>query len=298
MRVLGRARDLVTDSAGDGRVTADATLQILASPQRQILQIEAAACDADLLKLVGMRPGGKYRRLVHELLSSRGLELTPLHLLMDDFVGASLVATWAWSRWLDDWHTILHAHSKTAGAGRNGSMGGVCTGFAPGASSLDDAGNPRLDIQSSALVGPLVRPDDPLGWHELPQQVGMAGRRARRMDVWVEGDVVHISAGFQDGGTTPDGARGAVHEYRVNATADAASLKLTSVTAEPRVLPFAECPGATGEVRRLLGARLETFRTHVPETLAATLGCTHLNDVLRTFADVPKLLETWRIDFT
>lgn len=279
-------------------MTADATLHILASPQRQILGIEAAACDADLTGLVGMRPGGKYRARVRELLSSRNLELTPLHLLLDDFVGASLVATWVWSRWMDDWQTILHAHAKTAGAGRNGSMGGVCTGFAPGASSLDDADNPRLDIQSSASVGPLVRPDDPLGWHELPRQVGMEGRRARRMDVWVEGDLVHISAGFQDGGSKPGGGRGAVHEYRVTATADAASLKLVSVAPEPRVLPFAECPEATREVQRLIGAPLESFRTYVPETLAATLGCTHLNDVLRTFADVPKLLQTWRIDFT
>ena len=39
----------------------------------------------------------------------------------------------------------------------------------------------------------------------------------------------------------------------------------------------------------MIGHKVTDFRNDVLETLPGTLGCTHLNDVLRSFADVPKL---------
>lgn len=114
-------------------------------------------------------------------------------------------------------------------------------------------------------------------------------RRARRIDVSRD-TIVRIDAHFQDSATTPEGGRQALHEYRVRATADPVSLELLSVEAEPRVLPFAECPAAAANVLRLVGTPLPRLRERVLEELRGPAGCTHLNDALRALADVPILL--------
>lgn len=116
-------------------------------------------------------------------------------------------------------------------------------------------------------------------------------RRARRMDVRRLDTRIVIDAAFQDSATTPSGGRAVVHEYRLSATADAQSLRLLSVEAEPRVLPFVECPSATANLSRLLGTRLPELRDKVLAELRGTAGCTHLNDAVRALAEVPALAE-------
>lgn len=54
----------------------------------------------------------------------------------------------------------------------------------------------------------------------------------------------------------------------------------------PRSLPYDECPLAVHNVTALAGTPL---RTTVLGRLRGPLGCTHLNDMLRTLADVPEL---------
>ena len=126
------------------------------------------------------------------------------------------------------------------------------------------------------------------GWHSLDEQKGVAMRRARRMDVWLD-QRLWMDIGFQDSATTPNGERVAVHEYRVLASADAESFKLLSIEADPRILPYRECPAAALNVSKMIGVPLERFRKEVTVELAGTLGCTHLNDVLRSMSDAPQL---------
>ena len=115
-------------------------------------------------------------------------------------------------------------------------------------------------------------------------------RRARRLDVWVD-ELIHIDVGFQDSATSPDGGdRIAVHEYYVSASADPETFEVVTLTADPTVLPYAECPGAAPNVTRLIGTDLRQFRLAVLEHLPGIVGCTHLNDVLRSMADVPQLV--------
>ncbi len=168
-------------------------------------------------------------------------------------------------------------------------MQGVCAGFAPGASSLNPDGSARHDVQSNAPVGSLINPDDPSGWHELSDQHGVGMRRARWVDVWREGNDLLIEAGFQDSSTDPSGGRQAVHEYRLTARANAEDFTLAEVAAEPRILPYAECPAAAANIQRIVGVSLKDMRQTVLDRLPGTLGCTHLNDVLRGLADVPTL---------
>jgi len=128
------------------------------------------------------------------------------------------------------------------------------------------------------------------GWHAFASQEGQVGlRRARRIDVRLEGDIV-IDSAFQDSATTPSGERAAVHEYRLTARADRTSLRVLSVEADPRVLPMIECPSAVANLDRLLGTPLPELREKVLAELRGVAGCTHLNDALRALADVPSLV--------
>ena len=114
-------------------------------------------------------------------------------------------------------------------------------------------------------------------------------RRARRIDLWREGAMFRIDAAFQDSATSPDGGRVAVHEYLLSATADSRDLVVRTLQVDPRILPYGECLAATPNAELMLGVPLGDMRVRVLRTLSGTLGCTHLNDVLRSLADVPRL---------
>src|SRR3546814_19551733 len=79
----------------------------------------------------------------------------------------------------------MAANRAKSTAGNKGRMVNICTGFTAGGSSLTADGEVDHSDQSATEVGPLVHPDDPAGWHDLPVQHGRPqARRARRTDVW------------------------------------------------------------------------------------------------------------------
>lgn len=284
----GRIRDLLTPFDGKPLTLASGEFRIRTSPIREIMEIDIAPHHARAQEMVGVRAGGASR---HALAATLGdLRGTPLFQLLDDFAGASLVAGWIWSRWTPDWHDRMRANRTQSTAGNKGRMVNICTGFTEGASSLSDDGSVDHSDQSATIVGPLVHPDDPIGWHELPAQDGRPmARRARRIDLWRAEGVLKVDAGFQDSGPNPEGSRTAIHEYRVYAEIDEASDTLLALQALPLILPFRECPGASMKAARMVGQDVGTFRQSVLDTLVGTIGCTHLNDVLRALADVPAL---------
>lgn len=286
--MTGRARDLLTPAAGDAVALAAADFRIRTSPMREIMEIAATPDHPRLHEMVGVRAGGASR---HALAATLGdIRGTPIFQLLDDFAGASLVAGWNWSRWTDDWQQRMAGNSQQSTAGKKGRMVNICTGFTEGASSLSDDGSVDHADQSSTEVGPLVNPDDPVGWHEMPEQQGRPmARRARRIDIWRAEGVIKVDAGFQDSGPNPQGTRTAIHEYRVYAEIDEADDTLLSLQVLPLILPFRECPGASIKASRMVGEPVHGFRQSVLDTLIGTVGCTHLNDVLRAFADVPTL---------
>ncbi|MDP3675153.1 MAG: DUF2889 domain-containing protein [Novosphingobium sp.] len=282
--MIGRARDLLTPSGGEPEVLASAGFRIMASPIREILSIECTPEHPRAQELVGVRAGGASRQALARIMGD--IAGTPLFQLLDDYAGASLVAGWIWSQWTNDWMAQVRRNGT---AGRKGRMLDICTGFAEGSSSLAADGTPEHIDQSSTEVGPLENPGDAAGWHAMPFQQGPQKRRARRIDLWREGDLIKVDAGFQDSGSNPNGGRTAIHEYRVHAEIAAASGELVALQALPLILPYRECPGAAIKATRLIGRNVAEFRNAVLETLPSTLGCTHLNDVLRALADVPVL---------
>lgn len=262
---------------------------IVASPRREILELRADPPIGSLDALVGLRAGGASRAALEQALGHLRGGLA--YQLLDDFAGASLVAGWAWSRWVDDFGAALTSAGAQGNAGRSGEMTDICTGFAAGSSALTPTGGADHSRQSATPVGPLVHPNDVVGWHGVTKQDGAPGmRRARRLDVWREGDAWFADVGFQDSATSPAGGRIAVHEYHVTASFDRAALMLTSLDVDPRILPYRECPGAIMTARRMVGEPVANLRENVLVSLSGALGCTHLNDVLRSLTDVPVLV--------
>jgi Protein of unknown function (DUF2889) len=289
-QMQGRGRDLLTpsDSGSAATVLADDQFTITASIEREILAISTTPDRPEAQGLQGVRAGGASRDALSKILGPE--KGGPLYQVIDDFAGASLVSGWIWSVWESGWQERMQAMRDLPNF-RARKMEGICTGFAPGASSLDEEGLPNQShSKEAARVGPLANPDDPEGWHDLPDREGVQMRRARRIDVWRDEGSVQIDAMFQDSGTTPDGeSRAAIHEYHVRAAMNAEDETLLAISVDPRILPFQECPGAALNAGRMVGQPMSDFRQKVLETLPGIHGCTHLNDVLRALSDVPHL---------
>lgn len=287
-QVLGRSRDLLTPSdSTPAQVLTEDVLHAELRADRTIEAISAEPARAQLAQLVGARGGGKLRGLLAEALPGEVGSGTPLNQLLDDLSGVSLVSGFAFALWPDSRPADFARRAEEGG--RRGPREGVCIGFSPGASALDRVTHGNY-MDHLRPVAELAIRDDELGWHHVEIIAAMSMRRSRRIDVWLDGDV-QVDAFFQDSSTTPSGQRVAVHEYQLFARAELSTGRLTAVEAEARVLPHVECPFAVRNVARMVGTPVEQLRTEVPQQLKGTLGCTHLNDMLRALSDVLRLAQ-------
>lgn len=293
MAFKGMGRDIFTGPEGGAPqiLTSDAfTAEI--DQDRTVQSIRSDPPRADIGKLVGVRGGGYLRQALDEALPAEREAGSPLYLLIDDLSGTSLIANWAWSRWTEDWLPKAYAADgdEAAISSRRARMEGICTGFRPGSSALDPV---RGAQQNCYPVVPLPHAEDPAGWHELVDHTDTSMRRARRVDVWLD-DVIHVDATFQDSASVPTGGRVAIHEYKLSVTADPETMTLLTIEADPRILPYPECPAAAANVVRLVGTPMRELRAIVLQELRRTKGCTHLNDALRALAEVPLLVAELR----
>jgi hypothetical protein len=295
LQLEGRARDVVTNADGDEAGVREDALQARVAVDRTIEEIAADPPRPELERLVGASGGGRLRAAIADAVPDDRDAGTPLYLLLDDLAGATLIAPFAWSQSDDGWmerarERLAREATKPRQPGRN--MQGVCAGFRPGSSALSPDGSVDLTKRHNvASVPPLVAPDDPMGWHEVPPHPTIAMRRARRIDVWrTDGDIV-VDAMFRDSCWRPDGTEVAVHEYGLDAVIDAGSGLVVSVHAEPRVLPYPECPAAAPNVSWLTGVAASGLRAEVLDRLRGVDCCTHLNDALRALAEVPLLAD-------
>ncbi|NML95233.1 DUF2889 domain-containing protein [Novosphingobium olei] len=285
--IHGRCRDAWTHNlAKPPQVLAEDALEVEAH-DRTIVALTSTPPRPALAALKGARPGGKFRGILNEALPGEGEAGTPLYLMLDDLAGTTLVSRWAWSRWFPGWATAPTEEGRKAHAE---AMLGNCLGLRPGSRGIVDQGAPVLQ-QNSSDVGPIRSPDDPEGWHTFADLTGeIQFRRARRIDAWREGDMVRIETHFQDSSNTREGGRRALHEYLLWASADAATGLVTAIDARAGTLPYGECPGAIANLRFLVGMPLSELRSTVLQMLRRTNGCTHLNDVVRSLAEVPAML--------
>lgn len=288
--VDARARDLTTGL--DGGVTSETSIRLTARVDAStyaLLELSSDPPDPRLPELVGATVAAGFRRRLVEVLADQDDRTSLAGLLLDDLTGAQLVAGYDM------------VHRQSTGGPRAElipvmdirSRIDLCAGWANDSALIEGL---RHDGEVPMATGPvapvLEAPDDAAGWHPMaPLQPGTM-RRRRRLDVLTEVDGVHpFEAHFRDSHVSDAGEETIVHEYLVSGRVDAASRTLVAIDAHAPVLPYAECPRALASAPQVVGWSLDELRRAVHRELVGTGSCTHLNDTLRSLADLEVLLD-------
>src|ERR1700722_10233350 len=101
LRLQGACRDLLTPASGEPTELARADLVVRTRGDREIVSIKATPTAPGLAGLIGCRGGGKLRAAISRELPDEVKKGSPLHLLLDDLAGSSLIAGFAFVRWAD-----------------------------------------------------------------------------------------------------------------------------------------------------------------------------------------------------
>lgn len=293
--VDARARDLRTDGAGAGEVLGEVRLRARISPTRKLEEVEAWPPVPGLAALVGSRVGAGFRARVDEVLPGQRAGCTPLYLLLDDLVGASLVAGYAFQRTggldalvgdqpVGDRRRLLADMSRDD----------VCAGWAHEATLMTTVREQGTIPVPMGPPAPALEPaGDPRSWHAMDPLPPHGVRRRRRMDLLAppgHGEPHAFDAHFRDSHVDVEGQETVLHEYTVTGRVDATADRVVEATARAQVLPWVECPGAVASAGRLAGMDLAAVRERVRRELVGRTTCTHLNDTLRALADLSALL--------
>jgi hypothetical protein len=262
LRLSGAAEDSVS-----GRVVASASVDATLDRMHTLVSLSTTPGDERAGALVGLTVGRGFRGAVDDLLSSPADAASPLYLLLDDLPVATLISGYA----------LLYRNDPSMRAvDASRLQADLCAGWATDGTML-------AGFRSSGRI-PV-----PMG----PPAVADAGlppgamRRERVVEV---DDTGAVSAMFRDTHVDLDGHATVLHEYALNATVDRSTLVLSDVAARPVVLPWPECPAAAASAGRLDGHAAGELRDLVRREFKGTSTCTHLNDLLRSLADVRVLV--------
>jgi hypothetical protein len=283
----GAARDLRTGPAvpTDPAVLAEVHVSAGFDVSRRLESLATVPTASWTDGLIGARAGGGFRRHLEEVVppeEARSL----LRQVLDDMPAAALISGYGLMRMA---RRNGHHPGSLMPSGALDRMTDLCSGWRSGGTAVRSTaaghGVPMQDCPPTpALTG-----TDPEAWHDLgPLELDWM-RRRRCIDVHLSADgTFAIWAMFRDTVGEGGGDEVVLHEYAVRvAGADGV---VGSVAAEPRVLPFPECPAAADAVGALVGSEVRFLATVVPDTLVGIASCTHLNDLLRALGGVGDLL--------
>lgn len=277
-----RGSDVVAGQDGAADVLDEVRVRAHLS-ERVIDDLRSTPHDERLRQLLGSRVGPGFRATIGRLLPDEVQRASLLHLLFDDWVGAALVSGYGVQH-----RAITLGIEEKLPAGTADHMAGICAGFAEDASLVPYA---RRHGTIPSVHGP-VAPVFDTGLHNAEPLRPHGMRRLRRLDLC---PIDELSAGFdahfRDSHVDSDGVETIVHEYTVAGSLDTSTRTVTSVTADVRVLPWQECPGAIGSAARIVGMTLAEMRERIRGEFVGTSTCTHLNDTLRAIADLDALLD-------
>jgi hypothetical protein len=292
LTLQGRARDLVTHADGRAEVVGAASTRVeiayTAGPIVQMVETQPPVAGLD--GLVGRLASTGFRAAIDDETSATRGQLE--YLLLDEIPVATLVSG----------YSVMHATSRgdlesqiiegMRAPGPPAHGPDMCAGFQVGGTIMTSLSIGQHALVTGPEATPVLDPADPVGWHEFPGPLPTDGmRRWRRADLWADDSdgLLHLETFFRDSHLAPDGFETIIHEYTVSATIDPIEMRVVSCSAQPRVLPFVECPQAADSGRRLEGMLVGGLRKQVRAELTGTGTCTHLNDQLREVEDAVAL---------
>jgi hypothetical protein len=284
VRLTARGRDLQTGRDGTATVLGTSTVEAVIRfvPDRLVVAITADPA-ADLGGLVGVRASSGFRQALDGALPGEATTHSLRYQLLDDVPTATLVSGYAMGA------GGVHPPRGMFDLSRNADL---CAGWATGATllaGLEEDG--QVPVVTGPEAPPLERADDPLAWHAVGPLEPHGMRRRRRIDVWGDDDGgFAVECFFRDTHLDADGLETVIHEYTVHGVVDAATMCFTACDADVGALPWMECPAAAASATRLVGTPVGDVRSRVRETFVGTTTCTHLNDTLRSLADLPALV--------
>lgn len=284
LRLVASGRDLVSGEDGLPARIAEQTVTTETGADMTITSLDATPPAAGLDPLVGVALRSRLRRTLSTMPTPDDGRPNLVGTLLDEMVAAALISGYARQRTLDA--------EVPAGAFVD-HMTDVCAGWGALAQMATTARSTgRVPLVIGPVAAPVTEPDDPLAWHALAAPAPGTVRRQRRTDIVpaADGLTARITAWFRDSHHEPDGTPSVLHEYSLSASVEMASGRLVSVQADPRVLPAAECPSAAASASLMTGEPLADLRRLVRQEMRGPGTCTHLNDMLRSLADVPGLL--------
>ena len=147
-----RARDVVALEPDAVHVLGEVSVRAQLT-DRVIDDIASASGDARLAQLSGSRVGPGFRSMVGKLLPEEARRASLVHLLLDDWVGASLVSGYAVQ------HAAINLGiEEKLPPGVADNMAGICAGFAADASLVPYA---KRNGTIPSVHGPIAPPLDP-----------------------------------------------------------------------------------------------------------------------------------------
>ena len=286
VRVHGEARDEFTRADGTTTIDHEASLDV-ETRDALIASLTIVPEEFDVAPLIGQLLRQGFRSRVRPLYDvGKG---GPLGLLLDDLPGAFIAAG----------YVLAMGRKIGPGPGMNDTdemprgfhQADLCSGWrSDGTMMIAIKAGQFLPFEPLAPV-----PERPSGVEWPARAIPVPGlRRHRRIDVVPRDDVWRVDAWFRDTYRSEESACGALHEYTVHMTVDAADATIREISAVPHALPWAECPAAADAVVQLVGSPIEGLRSSVPKTLRGIESCTHLTNELRELADVPFLVDALR----
>jgi hypothetical protein len=295
LMVDARARDVRTAPDGSVEVTGVAVLEArIDGATHTLAAIETTPEVPALSALLGVLVGPGFRRRVDEAVGDELEPGTLLYLLLDDLPGAALVSGYALQRAgaFDEQDTTPERQARMSAEFL--SRDDLCAGWAHDATmmvTVRSTGNIPVPMGPPAPI--LESRDDQWSWHAMAPMTPHGTRRRRRLDVLAPSapDGHHrLDVHFRDSHADEDVVETVVHEYSVTGTVDGDAGRIAEVEARAHVLPWMECPGALASAHRVAGMPLTDLRPWVRRELTGIGTCTHLNDTLRSLADVAVLL--------
>ncbi|MHB8439714.1 MAG: DUF2889 domain-containing protein [Acidimicrobiales bacterium] len=282
----GVARDLRTAADGKAEVLAAAHVTAGFNTDRELVELVVSPEAPWASELIGVRAGGGFRRRLDSIVPIEESQ-SLLRQVLDDMPAAMLISGYGFMRLARRQGLVPSSLTPPGVLDR---MVDLCSGWRSGGIAALSVGTGEgVPMQDTPPAPVLVGAEgDTLAWHEVGPLRTDFMRRRRCLDVTVEGDGFSIWAMFRDTVGEEDGGESVLHEYAVRARGAAGVIEW--IEAEPRVLPFPECPAAAGEVGALVGTPVESLGKAVPELLTEIRSCTHLNDLLRALSGLSGLI--------